>query len=230
MIPDNATGIRWRCLSDADAVAEQAVATILVAAARAIAARGCFRMVLAGGRTPVRVYRQLAGNAIDWSAWQLYFGDERCLPAGHAERNSVMAASAWLEQVAFPPDNLHPIPAELGAAAAAQAYAPLIRAARPFDLVLLGMGEDGHTASLFPGHEHPLHEAVHAVHNAPKPPAERVSLGRESLSDAYDVLVLVTGADKRQAIQQWQAGESLPVAEITARNGVTVLMDAAACG
>ena len=71
---------------------------------------------------------------------------------------------------------------------------------------------------------------MHAVHDAPKPPPDRVSLSRESLSDAHDVLVLVTGAGKRQALQQWQAGEAaLPVAEITARNGVTVLMDVAAC-
>lgn len=187
-------------------------------------------MVLAGGRTPVRVYRQLAGSAVDWSAWQLYFGDERCLPADHAERNSVMAASAWLEQVDIPPGNVHPIPAERGAFAAASAYAALLQAARPFDLVLLGMGEDGHTASLFPGHDYPPHESVYAVHNAPKPPAERVSLSQETLSDARDVLVLVTGAEKRRALRQWRDGEPLPVAQITARDSVTVLMDAAACG
>ena len=222
-------GIEWRCLPDADTVCMQAAATILAAAASAITARGCFRMVLAGGRTPVQVYRLLAGSDADWPAWQVYFGDERCLPADDPERNSVMAAAAWLEQVAIPPDSVHPIPAEQGAVAAAQAYATLVTAARPFDLVLLGMGEDGHTASLFPGQLHPLHEAVHAVHDAPKPPAERVSLSRDSLSDARDVLVLVTGAGKRHALQQWQAGAALPVAQIAARNGVTVLMDAAAC-
>ncbi len=230
MIPDAAAGPHWHCLSDADTVCAQAAARILDAAACAIDERGCFRMVLAGGRTPEKVYRQLAGSDADWTAWQLYFGDERCLPADDAERNSVMAATAWLDRVAIPADNIHPIPAELGAGAAAQIYAAVVKAARPFDLVLLGMGEDGHTASLFPGQHHPPHEVVHAVHDAPKPPDDRVSLSRESLSDAHDVMVLVTGAGKRDALQQWQAGDDLPVAQITARNGVTVLMDAEACG
>ena len=229
MSTDNTAGIDWCCLPDADTVCVQAASRILAAAAAAIAARGCFSMVLAGGRTPVKVYRLLADSDADWPAWQIYYGDERCLPGDDAERNSVMAAEAWLNQVAIPADNVHPIPAEQGAVAAARAYSPLVEAARPFDLVLLGMGEDGHTASLFPGHQHPLPAAVHAVHDAPKPPPDRVSLSRESLSDAHDVLVLVTGAGKRQALQQWQHGEALPVAEITARNGVTVLMDAAAC-
>ncbi|MGB5442782.1 MAG: 6-phosphogluconolactonase [Gammaproteobacteria bacterium] len=229
MNTDSPAAIRWRCLPDADTVCMQAVTAILAAAATAISARGCFRMVLAGGRTPVQVYRLLADSAADWPAWQIYFGDERCLPADDPERNSVMAAAAWLEQVAIHPDNVHPIPAELGAVAAAQAYAALVSTARPFDLVLLGMGEDGHTASLFPGQIHPPDEAVHAVHDAPKPPDDRVSLSRESLSDAHDVLVLVTGAGKRDALQQWRAGAALPVAEITARNGVTVLMDSPAC-
>ena len=230
MITDNPAGTHWCRLPDADTVCAQAVARILAAAAAAIAARGCFRLVLAGGTTPEKVYRQLAGSDADWSAWQLYFGDERCLPADDAERNSVMAASAWLEQVAIPADNVHPIPAELGAKAAAQAYTALVEAARPFDMVLLGIGEDGHTASLFPGHQHPRHAAVHAVHDAPKPPPERVSLSRESLSDAHEVMVLVTGAGKRDALHRWQGGDDLPVAQITARNSVTVLMDAEACG
>ena len=119
MTPDNSVETRWCCLPDADTVCTQAAELILAAATSAIAARGCFKLVLAGGRTPVQVYRQLAGSDADWSAWQIYFGDERCLPADDAERNSVMAADAWLEHVAIPPDNVHPIPAERGAVAAA---------------------------------------------------------------------------------------------------------------
>jgi len=223
-------GPDWQYLPDANAVAAAAVALILSAADAAIAARGEFRLVLAGGSTPDKTYRQLAASTADWTRWQIYFGDERCLPATDPERNSQRAAVAWLDLVAIPPGNVHPIPVELGAPAAAQLYAPLVAAARPFDLVLLGMGEDGHTASLFPGQVHPAGEQVHAVSNAPKPPPERVSLSRKALSDSRDVLILVTGAGKQPAVRRWLVGEDLPISHITARDRLRVLIDRAASG
>ncbi|MGD8619489.1 MAG: 6-phosphogluconolactonase [Gammaproteobacteria bacterium] len=220
----------WQYFPDAGAVATAAAALILSAADAAIAARGEFRLVLAGGTTPDKVYRQLAASPVDWTRWQIYFGDERCLPVTDPGRNSRMAAEAWLDQCSIPRDNVHPIPAELGSQAAAQLYAPQVAAARPFDLVLLGMGEDGHTASLFPGQVHPNGEQVHAVSDAPKPPPDRVTLSREALSDSRDVLILVTGAGKRTAVRRWLAGEDLPIARITARQHLRVLTDRAACG
>jgi len=218
----------WRTLADADAVATCATELILQAAANAIRERGVFHLVLAGGRTPGKVYQQLAHAQADWNHWHLYFGDERCLPADHAERNSRMAADSWLARGQVPADQIHPIAAELGATSAAQHYADLINQVRPFDMVILGMGEDGHTASLFPGHAFPPGELVHAVHYAPKPPPERVSLSADSLSDSRDVLVLVTGSGKRDAVRQWQQGTDLPIARISARQRMTVLLDAAA--
>jgi 6-phosphogluconolactonase len=215
----------WQYFPDADAVAAAATALILSAADAALSARGEFRLVLAGGTTPNKVYRQLAASPAEWSHWQIYFGDERCLPAADPGRNSTMAAATWLDHVGIPQKNVHSIPAELGAQAAAQRYAPLVAAARPFDMVLLGMGEDGHTASLFPGHEHPAGEQVHAVSAAPKPPPERVSLSREALSDSHDVLILITGTGKRAAVQRWRAGEDLPIAHITAHDHLRVLID-----
>ena len=220
----------WRYFPDADAVASAATALILSAADAAIAARGEFRLVLAGGTTPGKVYRLLAASQANWSSWQIYFGDERCLPATDPERNSRMAATAWLDHVIIPRGNVHPIPAEQGSQTAAKAYAALIAAARPFDMVLLGIGEDGHTASLFPGHEYQASEQVHAVSGAPKPPPERVSLSREALSDSRDVLILVTGKGKRDAVQRWRAGEDLPIAHITARDHLRVLIDREASG
>jgi 6-phosphogluconolactonase len=224
----NDTVTRWHMLDDPNAVAVQAAQHILQSASRAIAARGLFRIVLAGGRTPAAAYRLLVEADTDWSRWEIYFGDERCLPVDDAGRNSMMAARALLDSVAVPVANVHPIPAERGAAVAAGEYEPVIRAAMPFDLVLLGLGEDGHTASLFPGQQHPVEQLVHAVHNAPKPPPDRVSLSVRALSAARAVLILATGAGKRAAIQAWQAGEALPVAGIGGPASVDVLLDKAA--
>ncbi|MGB5716302.1 MAG: 6-phosphogluconolactonase [Gammaproteobacteria bacterium] len=220
--------VDWQTLTDADAVATRATGLILQAAANAIRERGVFHLVLAGGRTPGKVYRQLAASQADWNNWHLYFGDERCLPADDAERNSRMASDSWLARGQIPADQIHAISAELGATTATQHYADLISQVRPFDMVILGMGEDGHTASLFPGHTFPPGELVHAVTGAPKPPPERVSLSADSLSDSRDVLVLVTGSGKRDAVRQWQQGTDLPIAQISARQRFTVLLDAEA--
>jgi 6-phosphogluconolactonase len=219
---------RWHVFDDADAVAAQAAQRILQAASLAITERGLFRIVLAGGRTPQAAYRLLVGADTDWSSWEIYFGDERCLPVNDEERNSLMAARALLDSVAIPATHVHPILAERGAEAAAGEYEPVVRAALPFDLVLLGMGEDGHTASLFPGQQHPADQLVHAVHNAPKPPPDRVSLSASALSEAREVLILVTGAGKRAAILGWRAGERLPIANIGGPAQVDVLLDKAA--
>ena len=216
---------RWHVFDDDAAVAREAAERIMRAARQAIGARGLFRLVLAGGRTPCRAYQLLVTASMDWSKWHIFYGDERCLSVDNAQRNSVMASSAWLDHVPVPAAQVHPIPAEKGAENAAREYAAVVRLALPFDLVLLGVGEDGHTASLFPGQEHSASELVHPVHNAPKPPPDRVSLSRAVLCNAQDVLILVTGASKREAVSRWRAGQVLPVAEIAGRHGVDVLID-----
>jgi 6-phosphogluconolactonase len=220
--------VRWYVHPDAAALADSVCARILAVAHEAIAERGVFRIVLAGGNTPAAVYRCLARHHEEWRTWQVYFGDERCLPVDDPARNSVMARDTWLDHVAIPDSSVHVIPAERGAAQAAPAYAALIGSARPFDLVLLGMGEDGHTASLFPGQQHDGSELVHAVYNAPKPPAERVSLAERVLDDASVVLVLVAGIAKHAAVARWKAGADMPVAHLHGHAGVDVYLDTAA--
>jgi 6-phosphogluconolactonase len=221
--------VRWHCLNDVDAVAEQALARIVSASQRAIAERGRFSIVLAGGTTPERVYRRLKDCDSDWSRWHVWFGDERCLPADHPERNSVMAQRAWLAHVPIPAEQIRPIPAEQGPQQAAETYQSLIRSGIPFDLVLLGIGEDGHTASLFPGHAHPDGRLVVPVFDAPKPPPERVSLTVAALSDTRELCVLVTGESKRKAVQQWRQGADLPIARLRCAAGIDVLLDEAVC-
>jgi 6-phosphogluconolactonase len=205
---------QWLRYDTADAVARACITCILNCADKAINERGIFRIVLAGGTTPRHAYEGLRDAKTDWSRWEIYFGDERCLPVNDAERNSVMAHEAWLKHVTIPADNIYTMNAEQGAEPAAREYAEIISHALPFDIVLLGMGEDGHTASLFPGHVHDKTETVHAVHNAPKPPGDRVSLSAHTLGETRELLILVTGAGKQAAMSEWLAGAPLPVASV----------------
>lgn len=218
----------WRILDTPAGVAAAAVECLLTAAQAAIAARGRFRVVLAGGRTPELAYRLLAEEKADWARWELYLGDERCLPEDHAERNSRLIERAWLSRIPQELARVHFIPAERGPAAGAAGYAPGIAAAVPFDLILLGVGEDGHTASLFPGPRLDPEAWVVPVWDAPKPPSERVSLGLRALRATRRLLVLATGADKRVALGRWRAGEDLPIAQVCRGLPVTVLVDRAA--
>ena len=206
-------------LVDAEAVAQRACEWIAAAAAVAIRERGVFRLVLAGGSTPQRAYDLLADTPQDWDKWEIFWGDERCLPVEHVERTSRMS---------LPTERRFPIPAELGAEAAAEAYAQTIHDKLPFDVVMLGMGEDGHTASLFPGFEEGKSLTV-AVFDAPKPPPERVSLSVAALQACRQQLVLVTGAGKVEALGQWRSGARLPIA-LAVREDACLLVDAAAYG
>ncbi len=217
---------RWQVFPDRAALAAHAAKLILASARAAIAAQGVFRLVLAGGQTPLAVYARLANARADWPRWHWYFGDERCLTAGDAGRNDTAIRHTWLDHIVVPPANIHAIPAELGAQAAARQYAALLTGLGEFDLVLLGLGEDGHTASLFPGRPLDASAEVLAVHDAPKPPSERVTMSAARLSRARQVLFLVTGADKRAAVTAWRAGADIPARAISGT--VQVLLDAEA--
>ena len=220
--------VRWHVHVDAEGVVAAARDHILAAARNAIAKRNAFRIALSGGETPRRLYERLASADAEWPAWHIYFGDERCLPAGDAQRNSVMAERAWLAASAIPASQIHPIPADLGAEAAAAAYSRELEQVGDFDLVLLGLGEDGHTASLFPGREWGTKLGTPAaipVHDAPKPLPDRVSLSAWRLSLARSVLVLVAGEGKREAVKRWRAGEDLPVAAIVPAAAIDVFAD-----
>ena len=216
---------RWHTLETADQVAEAAYQQILNAADLAIADHGSFKLVLAGGGTPEKVYHLLANTDADWANWYIYYGDERCLPLDHAERNSLMASSVLLDKVAIPTAQIFTIPAELGPELAAQHYQAVVAKALPFDMVLLGMGEDGHTASLFPCHQHNEDELAHAVYNSPKPPPERVSISAKALGNTRELIFLITGSNKQEAVKNWRSGLDLPVATIVSENPIDIYID-----
>jgi 6-phosphogluconolactonase len=219
---------RWHCLDTIEQVAEAASRQILAAAERAISENGRFKLVLAGGTTPEKVYKLLAQAHADWSKWVIYYGDERCLPADHGDRNSIMAERALLNKVSIPAGQIFTIPAELGPETGAKQYRQAVADALPFDMVLLGMGEDGHTASLFPGHQYNPEELTHAVYNSPKPPPERVSISAKALSNTRELIFLITGANKQEPVKNWRLGHDLPVASIKPGNAVDIYIDSAA--
>jgi 6-phosphogluconolactonase len=213
---------RWHNFETQDAINQATVNRILAAAQAAIAERGAFSIVLAGGSTPKSVYALLKGATAEWSKWHVYHNDDRCLPVDHVERNSLMARTTWLNHVAIPANQIHDIPAELGNVEGAKAYAKTLASVPAFDLVLLGLGEDGHTASLFP------HQAVDnsadavPVFDAPKPPADRITMSQQRLSNTREVIFLVTGAGKQEAVDNWRKGVAIPATLITPKNGVDV--------
>jgi len=203
---------------DAESVARAAAARVAELARESIKARGLFTIALSGGNTPRRVYGLLAdegfGEGIDWPSVHVFFGDERMVPPDHAESNYRMANEALLARVPIPPVNVHRIDGVGDAAANASAYESEMRglfddAGWPrLDQVLLGMGDDGHTASLFPGTE-ALHESRLWV--APnwveKLGAWRVTLTAPAINAARHVTFLVTGAAKAGRLREVLKGE-----------------------
>ncbi|WP_213456466.1 6-phosphogluconolactonase [Rhizomonospora bruguierae] len=200
--------------ADKDVLAQAVAARFIVRLIDAQAGRGTATAVLTGGRVAGAVYRAVrdlpARDAVDWSRVDLWWGDERFLPAGHPDRNETQAREALLDALPLDPARVHPMPASDGPdgddaeAAAARYAAELAAAARPgnatlphLDVLLLGVGEDGHVASVFP--EHPVAyetRPVSAVRGSPKPPPVRITLTLPTLNTAEDVWLIVTGKDK----------------------------------
>lgn len=226
----------WRVFADADALVLRLADALCAEAEASIAARGVFHLVLAGGTTPRALYRALTDRNAGSAHWHVWYGDERCLPAGHPERNNVMAEAAWLSASHIPAENRRPIPVEPGpsghrAHGATALYAGWLKDVPDFDVVLLGMGEDGHTASLFPAHDwgiSPDSADVLAVQAAPKPPPERVSLSAARLNRSRCVWFVVTGSGKREALFRWKSGETLPVSAVRGKQETVAWLDAAA--
>ncbi|WP_456694895.1 6-phosphogluconolactonase [Aeromicrobium sp. P5_D10] len=163
-------------------------------------------IVLTGGTIAIEAYRHITTGDVDWADVDFYWGDERFVPAGHADRNDQQARDAFLTRLGVPETGIHPMPAhgcDLSMAEAADGYADILPQ-EPFDLVLLGMGPDGHIASLFPGFpqlDETERRAVE-VFDSPKPPPQRISLTYPALNRAQSVWLLVSGEAKAAVVAQ----------------------------
>ncbi len=220
-------------LPDAEAVARRAAAVIAGEARTAVAARGRFLLATSGGTTPWRMLRKLAEEDVPWASVHLFQVDERVVPAGHPERNLRHLRENLLARVPVPPGQIHAMPVE-GADldAAASRYAAILQAVagRPavLDLVHLGLGADGHTASLVPGSPEPGTADADVVATDPFQGYRRMTLTFPLLGRARRILWVVTGPDKHAALSRLLRGDpSIPAGRVRADRAL-VLTDAAA--
>lgn len=232
---------------DAKVLARAVAARLVTRIVDAQASRGRASVVLTGGGIGTATLAALAASpardAVDWGRLDVWWGDERFLPTGHDERNETGAKAALLDHVRLDPIRVHPMPAADGPAAgdpesAAERYATeLATASRPedhadvpaFDVLLLGIGPDGHVASLFP--ELPAlydERSVVAVRGAPKPPPIRITLTLPAIQSAQDVWVLASGTEKANAVRLALSGAGpvqVPAAGARGRSETLFLLD-----
>lgn len=230
----------YEVFSDRAALADAAATSIVQSANRAIAARGRFTLALSGGSTPRPTYALLASDRfatrVDWSRVHIFWGDERCVPPDHPDSNYRMARQTMLRHLPIPRANLHRMRGEWVPSEAAARYASVLRRvlgeARQFDLILLGIGSDGHTASLFPGT--PALQVVDRPTTAVYVPASdswRISLTYPVINRARAVRFLVQGGSKAPALSRVRNGELLPAARVNPASGDLVwFVDEAAGG
>ena len=203
------TGTSLQIFPNADAVSQALADLFIDAGQTATADRGTFRVALSGGNTPRAAYQLLSlpprVEALSWSDVFVYFGDERCVPPDDEQSNDRMARKAFLDAVPIPRANVHRIRGEIDPAQAARDYAAILRTdlgdPPHFDLVLLGLGPDGHTASLFPGTppETDNDALVRAVY-APSQLMWRVTLTPKAINEATTVVFAVEGAAKAKIL------------------------------
>jgi 6-phosphogluconolactonase len=200
-----------------------------------VAANANGHIALAGGSTPRAAYEQAADMGADWSGCTLWFGDERCVPPDDERSNFGMVKAALLDRLSGEAPAVHRIPGELGPHPAADAYEQSLREGMErFDLVLLGLGPDAHCASLFPNAPALAEQdrlAVGVDEPGMEPLVPRVTLTLRAINGAHNVVFLVTGADKAEAVARAFGGDPDPAAPaslVAPTTSLTVLMDAAA--
>ncbi len=172
----------------------------------AIAKRGRCSIALAGGSTPKPLYEKLAAQNLDWNKVYVFWGDERYVPADHPDSNEKMAREAWLDKCPIPKTNILPIPTGADPATDAASYEQTLKSyfgdqAAEFDLILLGMGDDGHTASLFPNTA-ALDVGDRLVTVGQKDADPRITLTIPAINAAHNIIFLVAGANKQNALQK----------------------------
>ncbi|EMK10393.1 MULTISPECIES: 6-phosphogluconolactonase [Leptospira] len=185
-----------------------------------IQTKNCFHIVLTGGETAKLLYSELKFMETDWSKWFFYFGDERCVPKDHTDSNCLMTERVLFKFIPVNERQIFRIPGHLGAERGALEYSKSIKSISSFDLVLLGLGEDGHVASLFPGMDLSKEEDAIAIYDSPKLPKERVSLSLNKINSSEFVFIIAKGKKKAEVIKRIEIGEILPVTLLAPLKGL----------
>lgn len=211
------TEIMFREYSDPEQLASELADELARQMRLAVNTSGSCHMVFPGGRSPRRTLELLRNQKVPWSALHLYPSDERCVPVGDSARNDRLIDEILLPYVPLRLENLHRIPAELGPEEGALRFSQLLKNTPPFDIVLVGVGIDGHIASLFPNHLSVLDDmdAV-PVLKAPKPPPFRVSIGLGRLKGAHRRHVVAQGTEKRDLLSSPERFRDTPVMKLNA--------------
>jgi 6-phosphogluconolactonase len=181
--------------------------------------KGSFHIALTGGQTAKLIYQELKYLNTEWSNWFFYFGDERCLPKNHPDLNSHMAEETILKNIPLDNEHVFKIPSYLGPKKGAYEYSTILRSSPTFDLVLLGLGEDGHIASLFPGKDHTLElSTVIPIFDSPKPPKHRVSLSLNAINSSDSIILFAKGKNKEEVIRQIEENKLSLVSSLCPKN------------
>ncbi len=229
--------------SDAEAVSIAAAEQVVDAAQQAIAEHGAFYIALSGGSTPKRLYQHLASenyrHKIEWSKVHIFFGDERCVAGDHPDSNYRMASEAFLDHVNIPASQIHRIQGESdNLSDAANEYAALLEAlpqknaAPQFDLILLGMGDDGHTASLFPKTTTLTENDKSVVAlQVPQLDTQRITMTYKTINNAQQVMFLIAGTGKASRLEEVLVSAPdgrYPVQGVQPRGTLSWILDEAA--
>ena len=204
----------WLIFDDEMSLSKALAQEVLNIAKKSIFEKDCFSIVLTGGQSVLSLYKILSKADSNWDKWHIYIGDERFLPAGHKDRNDQTINEIWLDNSQIHKKNIYFIKAELGLLEARAEYEDTLKRIDKFDIVLLSMGEDGHIASLFPGHIYPKEQLVVIEQNSPKPPKERISMSYKQLNQSHYVFKLIMGESKQKAVTLLEQNVSLPIARV----------------
>jgi len=200
----------WLVFNDEGSLSKALAQEILKIAKKSIIEKGCFSIVLTGGKSALGLYKILSAADSNWNKWHVYISDERFVPKDHEDRNDRVVNKIWLNCSPIPEENIHFIQAELGLVIAQKEYEKVLDKVDKFDVVLISIGEDGHISSLFPECKYPENKSVVIERNSPKPPKKRLSMSYSRLNNTINVFKIVIGKRKRPIVKRFTEGKKFP--------------------